>query len=70
MNNGCVAMLLASGYDPDRRVQKEAHSLSAAGYRVAVIAWDREARYPIARARSGTGAAGGVAGRVAGEDGE
>ena len=36
-----VAMLISSGYGPDVRVQKEAHTLALAGYRVTVIAWDR-----------------------------
>jgi glycosyltransferase involved in cell wall biosynthesis len=42
-----AAMLLSNGYEPDRRVQKEAHTLAAAGYRVTVIAWDRECRLPV-----------------------
>jgi glycosyltransferase involved in cell wall biosynthesis len=42
-----VAMLLSNGYEPDRRVQKEAHTLAAAGYRVTVIAWDRECCLPV-----------------------
>jgi glycosyltransferase involved in cell wall biosynthesis len=39
-------MLLSRGYEPDRRVQKEAHTLAADGFRVTVIAWDREQRFP------------------------
>jgi glycosyltransferase involved in cell wall biosynthesis len=41
-----VVMLLSNGYEPDRRVQKEAHTLAAAGYRVTIIAWDRNANLP------------------------
>jgi glycosyltransferase involved in cell wall biosynthesis len=42
-----VVMLLSNGYTPDRRVQKEAHTLAAAGYRVTIIAWDRECSAPV-----------------------
>jgi glycosyltransferase involved in cell wall biosynthesis len=41
-----VVMLLSNGYEPDRRVQKEAHALAAAGYRVTIIAWDRNGNLP------------------------
>ncbi len=41
-----VVMLLSNGYEPDRRVQKEAHTLAAAGYRVTIIAWDRRGNLP------------------------
>ncbi|MBN1202278.1 MAG: glycosyltransferase family 4 protein [Anaerolineae bacterium] len=40
-----VCMLLSNGYRPDLRVQKEAHTLALAGYRVTVIAWDRQRRF-------------------------
>ena len=39
-------MLLSNGYEPDRRVRKEAHVLAAAGYRVTIIAWDRKGELP------------------------
>lgn len=42
-----VAMLISSGYAPDVRLQKQAHTLAAAGYRVTIIAWDRLRRYPV-----------------------
>jgi glycosyltransferase involved in cell wall biosynthesis len=42
-----VAMLLSNGYEPDRRVRKEAHTLAAAGYRVTIIAWDRDGKLPV-----------------------
>jgi glycosyltransferase involved in cell wall biosynthesis len=42
-----VVMLLSNGYRPDRRVQKEAHTLAAAGYRVTIIAWDRKGELPL-----------------------
>lgn len=38
-----VVMLLSNKYRPDNRVQKEAHTLALAGWRVTVIAWDRQA---------------------------
>jgi glycosyltransferase involved in cell wall biosynthesis len=41
-----VAMLVSNGHGPDVRIQKEAHTLALAGYRVTVIAWDRESRFP------------------------
>lgn len=41
-----VVMLLSNGYAPDLRVQKEAHTLALAGYRVTVIAWDRACTRP------------------------
>jgi glycosyltransferase involved in cell wall biosynthesis len=36
-----VDILLAKAYDPDPRVQREAHALARAGYRPRVLAWDR-----------------------------
>lgn len=42
-----VAMLISSGYAPDVRLQKQAHTLAAAGYRVTIVAWDRLRRYPV-----------------------
>ncbi len=39
-------MLLSNAFRPDPRVLKEARSLAEAGYEVAVIAWDREGKYP------------------------
>ena len=42
-----VAMLISNGYAPDPRLQKQAHTLAAAGYRVTVIAWDRLRLYPV-----------------------
>lgn len=35
-------MLLSNAYDPDPRVQQEASSLIAAGWRVRLLAWDRD----------------------------
>ena len=46
MSKGHVAMLLTNGYEPDRRVQKEARTLAAAGWRVTIIAWDRTGELP------------------------
>lgn len=39
-------MLLSNPFRPDPRVLKEAESLSAQGYPVTVICWDRAAEYP------------------------
>lgn len=41
----CAVLLVSNGYGPDVRVQKEAHTLAAAGWRVTVIAWDRAREY-------------------------
>jgi len=40
-----VAMVISNGYEPDVRVQKEAHTLALAGYDVTVIAWDRVCQF-------------------------
>lgn len=42
-----TAMLLSNGYAPDVRAEKEVHTLAAAGWRVTVIAWDRERQFPV-----------------------
>ena len=47
MSGRRVAMLISSGYAPDTRLQKQAHTLSAAGCRVTIVAWDRLRRYPV-----------------------
>jgi glycosyltransferase involved in cell wall biosynthesis len=41
-----VLMLLGNAFDPDVRVHTEARSLVAAGYRVTIFAWDRDATAP------------------------
>jgi hypothetical protein len=41
-----VAMLLSNAFRPDPRVLKEARTLARAGYRVDVVAWDREGAFP------------------------
>ena len=46
-------MLVSNRYDPDPRVHKEARSLVAAGYRVTVLAWDREYERPASEVRDG-----------------
>ncbi len=46
MSERHVAFLISNGYGPDVRVQKEAHTLAAAGYRATIVAWDREGRFP------------------------
>jgi glycosyltransferase involved in cell wall biosynthesis len=39
-------MLLSNPHRPDPRVAREAAALIQAGYRVTLVAWDREAEYP------------------------
>lgn len=39
-----VVMPLSNAYQPDPRVEREAQALAAAGYRVSIIAWDRQAK--------------------------
>lgn len=41
-----ILMLLANPFNPDERVMKEAIALHEAGYRVTILAWDREGRFP------------------------
>lgn len=45
MSQRHTVMLLSRPYTPDVRAEKEAHTLAAAGWRVSVVAWDREGRY-------------------------
>lgn len=48
-----IVMLLTNGFASDPRVEKEAAALVAAGYRVTVLAWDREGKLPAAEERGG-----------------
>ena len=41
-----VLMLLTNAYDPDPRVRQEALSLIRMGYRVRLLAWDRDRKSP------------------------
>ena len=41
-----VVMLLSNPFRPDPRVHKEARSLIEAGYKVTILCWDREQKYP------------------------
>jgi glycosyltransferase involved in cell wall biosynthesis len=41
-----VLMLLTNAFDPDPRVHREACALVGAGYRVTIIAWDRDEKAP------------------------
>lgn len=56
MNPRHIAFLISNGYGPDVRVQKEAHTLAAAGYRVTIIAWDRECKFPAHELEDAPGA--------------
>lgn len=40
-------MLFSREYGPDVRIEKEAHTLALAGFRVTVVAWDRTGRFPL-----------------------
>lgn len=46
MENASIAMVLTNAFRPDPRVIKEAKSLSAAGYKLIIVAWDREGNFP------------------------
>lgn len=46
MPNKHVVMLLSNPFRPDPRVHKEAKALVGAGYRVTILCWDREQKYP------------------------
>lgn len=41
-----VVMLLSNPFRPDPRVHKEAKALINAGYKVTILCWDREQKYP------------------------
>src|SRR5437588_8600203 len=41
-----VLMLLTNAYDPDPRVRQEALALLSMGYRVRLLAWDRDLKSP------------------------
>ncbi|MCK4757543.1 MAG: glycosyltransferase family 4 protein [Thermoplasmata archaeon] len=41
-----VVMLLSNPFRPDPRVHKEAKALVGAGYKVTILCWDREQKYP------------------------
>lgn len=40
-----AVILLSNGYAPDGRVEKQAHTLALAGWRVSIAAWDRLGEY-------------------------
>lgn len=46
MNSLRVDVLLGAAYDPDVRVRRGTQALAQAGYRVRILAWDRDARLP------------------------
>jgi glycosyltransferase involved in cell wall biosynthesis len=48
-----VLMLLTNAYDPDPRVQQEALALISMGYRVRLLAWDRDSKAPATECRDG-----------------
>lgn len=50
---GSILMLLTNAYDPDPRVRNEALALVRAGYRVRILAWDRDERAPAAESVEG-----------------
>ena len=54
MSRPTVLMLLTNAYDPDPRVRQEALALVAMGWRVRIVAWDRDAEAPLARRWKGS----------------
>jgi glycosyltransferase involved in cell wall biosynthesis len=48
-----VLMLLTNAYDPDPRVRQEAVSLIRMGYRVRLLAWDRDRKSPPSECMEG-----------------
>ncbi|MGA7409482.1 MAG: glycosyltransferase [Bryobacteraceae bacterium] len=48
-----VLMLLTNAYDPDPRVRQEALSLIRVGYRVRLLAWDRDRKSPPSECMEG-----------------
>lgn len=48
-----VVMPLSNAYQPDPRVEREAQALAAAGHRVSIIAWDRQAKLAPREQRGG-----------------
>jgi glycosyltransferase involved in cell wall biosynthesis len=46
-------MLLTNAYDPDPRVRQEALSLISMGWRVRLLAWDRDLKAPATECREG-----------------
>ncbi len=48
-----VLMLLTNAYDPDPRVRQEALALVRAGYRVHLLAWDRDSKSPASECIEG-----------------
>ncbi len=46
MNKPHIVMFLSNAFKPDPRVYKEARSLVNTGYKVTIICWDREKKYP------------------------
>jgi glycosyltransferase involved in cell wall biosynthesis len=53
MNPATVLMLLTNAYDPDPRVRQEALALIGMGYRVHLLAWDRDRKAPPAECLEG-----------------
>ncbi len=41
-----IVMLLSNPFRPDPRVHREAKALISAGYKVTILCWDREQKYP------------------------
>jgi glycosyltransferase involved in cell wall biosynthesis len=48
-----VLMIVTNPFKPDERVRREAETLANLGYDITVVAWDREAAYPITEEFSG-----------------
>src|SRR5690242_16984665 len=48
-----VLMLLTNTYDPDPRVRQEALALLQLGWRVRLVAWDRDRKHPATEVAEG-----------------
>lgn len=53
MGKSRVVMIVTNPFKPDERVRREAETLAGLGYDITVLAWDREAAYPITEEFSG-----------------
>ena len=53
MGTHTILMLLTNAYDPDPRVRQEALSLIGMGYRIHLLAWDRDLKAPASECIEG-----------------
>ena len=53
MRSQTILMLLTNAYDPDPRVRQEALALIGMGYRIRLLAWDRDLKAPASESIEG-----------------